>query len=221
MTLVQKEIKRITIRPNGVEKQIRPVGWKVDCVWWYKLESDANDYSWNNNNATWSWTASYSTVWWKLSANFDTSRYLTTPINVGTWPITIACLFYKTWTSWYQTVIAAPYSWNGAPVIWMCYYTSKFYIWAWNTSIDPYTYSAAVNTRHFCAIRIDSNWNIKVNLDNNTVTTHTTTSFNINSSIYIGAWAGNKFTWNIKQVAIWNKSISDDELEEYKTAIMW
>lgn len=35
MTLVQKEIKKITMRPNGTEKQIRPVAQPITTAWIY------------------------------------------------------------------------------------------------------------------------------------------------------------------------------------------
>jgi len=43
---------------------VRPV-WKpnANTVAYYPLESDGNDYSWNNHNLTWYWTPSYTTSW--------------------------------------------------------------------------------------------------------------------------------------------------------------
>lgn len=221
MTLVQTEPKKIYIRVD-----YQP--W-ANCVAWYKLENDAKDYSWNNNDATWTWTANYTTVWGEVSANFDTSRYLTTPITIWSWPITIACMFYYVPTSWgtYYTVMWWPYSRNGSsnPHLWTCIKNlsltnNVFYHWAWkyNENSESWTW-ITWNTWHFCAIRIDSNRNIKINTDT-TQTTGTTNAFTINDVVYIGAWVWNKFNWNIKQAAIWNTSISDAELEEYRTAVM-
>ena len=51
------KLKRIMMRPNGVEKQVRPKPWWpwANTVAYYPLTSDFNDASWNSRNLTNSW----------------------------------------------------------------------------------------------------------------------------------------------------------------------
>ena len=66
------KLKRIMMRPNGVEKQVRPIGWKpwANTIAYYKFDWNLNDSSGNSYNlsvAAWSityWTASW---WWKYA----------------------------------------------------------------------------------------------------------------------------------------------------------
>lgn len=59
------KLKRITIRPNGTEIQVRPTTspwWQpwANTIAYYPLTSDMNDYSGNNRNLTVeSWTITY------------------------------------------------------------------------------------------------------------------------------------------------------------------
>lgn len=77
MVLLQKEIKRITIRPNGTEKQIRPV-WTpwANTILYIPMDTDFLDHSGNNYQWDgWHWTYSIQTVngvnawywsWWYI-----------------------------------------------------------------------------------------------------------------------------------------------------------
>lgn len=60
MVLVQKEVKRIMMRPNGTEKQIRPSGWGwwqpwANCVSWYPLDDDLKDQITDTSMTAYSW----------------------------------------------------------------------------------------------------------------------------------------------------------------------
>lgn len=199
-----------------------PIDWMVA---YYLLESDANDTKadfWATGttyNASWVGASSYTTLWGKTTATFNNSDYINTGITAWSWPITIACMFYSTWTTWYRTVIGSPLSWKGSSNPHICcaqiYTDGSVYFWYGRGSTESNLQSLTMNAWHFMAIRIDSNGNAKMDLDS-TQLTATTNSFTINESIYIWAWAGNKFDWWVKCVWIWNKSLSDEELQQYK-----
>lgn len=76
MVLVQKEIKRITIRPNGTEKQIRPV-WTpwANTIAYYPLTSSStvNDMSWNGYDLTNNWWVTFGVYWWVDCASFNST----------------------------------------------------------------------------------------------------------------------------------------------------
>jgi hypothetical protein len=95
------KLKRIMMRPNGVEKQVRPTsGWKpwANTIAYYPLEINTNDYSWNSRNATQVWssvTFTTSTDGYKC-ANFtwDTNSYIRygsqwSSLQFGTTDITV------------------------------------------------------------------------------------------------------------------------------------
>lgn len=199
-----------------------PIDWMLA---YYLLESDANDSKadfWATGttyNASWVGTSSYTTLWWKTTATFNNSDYINTGITAWSWPITIACMFYSTWTDWYRTVIGSPLSWNGSSSPHICaaqiYTNGSVYFWYGRGNTENNLQSLTMNAWHFMAIRIDSNGDAKLDLDS-TQLTATTNSFTINESIYIWAWVGNKFDGWIKCVWIWNKSLSDAELQQYK-----
>lgn len=210
-----------------------PIDWMVA---YYLLEANANDSKadfWATGttyNASWVGTSSYTTLWGKTTATFNASDYINTGISVGSWPITIACMFYSTETqsnyrtetqSNYRTIIWTPIAWRSWwKHIGMCFHDiTKFFARCGSshqTESSPLTISS--NTWYFAAIRIDGSWNAIVNLDT-TTRTETSSSYNITDTIYIWAWIGNKFNGWVKCVWIWNKSLSDEELQQYKDYI--
>lgn len=193
-----------------------PTDWMLA---YYLLESDANDSKadfWATGttyNASWVGTSSYTTLWGKTTATFNNSDYINTGITCGGYPLTIACLYYCSTQSGYKTVMWAPLSWNWAPVVAICYFNSNNYLWYGGSQTNDV--SLGWQSWRFTAIRIDANGNVKMNIDD-TVLTATTTSFTINDAFYIWAWAGNKFNGWVKCVWIWNKSLTDAELQQYK-----
>ena len=108
------KVKRIMMRPNGEEKQVRPV-WKpwANTIAYYKLNWNLNDSSWNWYNWTWAnWTEKYTTLSsWIQVAEFSwwvsrvTTTFSWTPKTVSVWA-------YKSTTLW----DAYPYDWK--QIIW-------------------------------------------------------------------------------------------------------
>ena len=91
------KIKRIMMRPNGVEKQVRPdTWWKpwANTVFYFPLKSDILDYSWNNISASGGWTITYQWWAWALISNVITINYSTQPTN-----FTASCFMKNVTTS--------------------------------------------------------------------------------------------------------------------------
>lgn len=221
MVLVQKVIKKVYLGSTQVRPSSTLPNWLIA---YYPLQSDANDHkadlgaTGTTYNASWIGTAVYDTVWGKKGAKFNGTDYINTWVTCWTYPLTIACFYYNITQSSYKTVMWAPLAWNWAPDVWICYRSSYNYIWYWTSS--TWETSKQWTTWRFSAIRIDSNWSVKMNVDN-TQTTATTNSFTINEPYYIWAWLWNKYNGCIRYVWIWNRSLSDDELAEYKSYIEW
>ncbi len=210
---------------NGLTATCGVSAWFVppaSPIAYYILETDATDSSWNGKDASWVWTPSYTTVWWEASAHFAGSDYINTWVSIGSWPVTIACMYNHSTSSGYQTVFWARLAWDGGsyPYIWALFYNNGIFFKAGYYSESEWSAPTVPTWEwHFCAVRIDWSRNIKMDRDTSQVTA-TTTSYTINESINIWAWVWNKFYGNVKQLAIWDKSLTDAELEEYRVWIM-
>ena len=234
MAYERKEPKSIKLWSTDIKKvflgstQIRPTNTFANWLLaYYPLESDANDHKadlWATGttyNWTWTWTANYTTLGWKTVATFNTSNYIDTGITCGSWPLTVACMYYCTSQSGYKAIIWTPFTWSWAPAVWLFFYQNYIYAWGGNMSRSEADWFSIPNQeRHFAAIRVDENWQVDFNVDS-AKHTRTTTSFTINDVYYIWEWTSNKFNGWICRLWIWNRSLSDDELAEYKTYIEW
>lgn len=136
------KLKRIMMRPNGVEKQVRPSGWKpwANTIAYYPLETDFNDASWNsrnlaNTNATitslnwvdcayYNWNSYSIYEWTALSASDRTfSVWCYVPINNNGTLVHI---------SNYQYV-------DNTGSLWTNLYQSKVYVSDWMSNYIEYT----------------------------------------------------------------------------------
>lgn len=139
MTLVQIEpkaikiwttdIKRITIRPNGTEKQIRPAWWTPDpsrTIFYYDFEDSSNrlaDTSWNGNNATSASGIAYEQVWWQYVATLSSGGGTITinwlyGASIGTWDFTVSFWHYPVQPSSYNYPMMFGMSSNNSPYPW-------------------------------------------------------------------------------------------------------
>lgn len=118
MTLVQTEpksikiwtadIKRITMRPNGTEKQIRPAWWQpwANTIAYYKFDWNLNDSSGNGRNLSIAvGTFTYGTEsWWAkyvyMPKNSYTNNFTTMPYNSASYNISFWAKRVWSVTSW-------------------------------------------------------------------------------------------------------------------------
>jgi hypothetical protein len=160
MTLVQTElkklyiwdtpIKRVTMRPNGTEKQIRPVWRKpwANTILYLPLESDVKDYS-PNNRWTFSNSWTLGTKWWVNCWYCGTSWY----ISLWTW----AYSYLKPSTN------KATYSF-WAYLDWYNSYNGRFFEFAVQNQIYM-SFCRNGNSWQFRCVTLDSWWDKAVNLD--------------------------------------------------------
>ena len=182
------KLKRITIRPNGVEKQVRPTTspwwqpWANTIAYWelnWNGEDTKNDY-WVTTYTTtdydsvgyyWAWLPTY-TIWrkWKQCASFDWTRTLklpTLPIPSNT--ITISA--------------RVNYSAASTSANWPSIFQLKQDL-AWWTSIERNSWSVYFGIK---------NWN-------------TLDPFFVYGTWTNGTWAYN-FTWTVLSTGEWHNVI--------------
>jgi len=108
------KVKRIMMRPNGVEKQVRPDTWWqpwANTIAYYKFNWNLNDSSGNNRNLSLAagsvtyWTES----WWAKYGYFNTSTYTNnyTSMPYYSTNYTINYWYKRVWSvSWNYWIIA-------------------------------------------------------------------------------------------------------------------
>jgi hypothetical protein len=222
MVLVQKEIKRVTIRPNGTEKQIRPAipipTWNL--IAYYPLTSDAKDYSWNWNNLTQVWTITYWQTWAETSNAVNNYLYNNNILNIPTGSTSRTYVFWSYLQDLgYPVVFGSQSTWKAfmlnirANTIWQLTTRRndgsqltrqadwwKFHVMTFNGS----TWTWYVNTSQLW------NW---------TIGTNTTQNFWIFNNTWNTRNQANSF--KVWYVAIYNKILTTQEMSDYYNQTKW
>jgi hypothetical protein len=139
MTLVQKDIKRVTIRPNGTEKQIRPVAEHLPAL---------SEWNWTVDQSTTfgsRWQLSFGPDWTTISNWGVNNKYLycgtcTVPYDLSTITNT-SNIQINIWSSWGGIGKCA------RSTDWYCFITSAsstFYKYSVTT---PFTFSWATQVQ--------------------------------------------------------------------------
>ena len=154
------KLKRIMMRPNGVEKQVRPDNrWQpwVNTILYIPMENDLLDYSWNNISITVNWvslgtTGGVSAWYW---ANWEgTARYLQlgngVASHISDTPFTVSCWTNRSWeyaSGVHWTTVGMFGMYQSWPFRWTCValnpdnWWQSERLWAW--WISSYVYSLA------------------------------------------------------------------------------
>ena len=233
MSLVQTEpksikigstpIKRVTIRPNGTEKQIRPVWWQpwANTIAYYPLKEDTNDHSWNNRNLINTWVTFTGWVW-----NFDGSSYAN-----------------RSWTeqlnTWYTISLIAKSSvnntafifdmrnnneyWQGVNLITENWYFKVRQQKSSNTE-EEYNRSRDWNENHWVITWTGSVWTVYFNwtqvkqatINNSINTSNTNLALWVRYSL--NSW---KYTWTIREFIVEDKVWSAQEISDYYNQTKW
>jgi len=238
VNLVEKEIKRVTIRPNGVEKQVYPATIPQDWLLWYRpLQEDLKDISWNGNDASWfSWTGSFSATANKTGARVtrswdDSTQHIVTPVST-TWidkTLFWWICFNAIWSYWTWLITNnGNYSSNYDDTIWLRPYDNyniyaRFHwndnwlkgtgvVKVWNTPTAWVWYFWCMTCKSDGTLKFYINWN----LETNTTTTFSSTSYD--TTIY-RLWCvfktatGRHWTdWWVRHCGVYNRAISDAEV---------
>ena len=232
-----KEIKRVTIRPNGTEKQIRPVWWWTPWVntYWYYTFDDQNanqitDFSWNNRNLTWWTMPSYTIVsWTNYAGNYtNISSWAAPSVSFSTlgWIFTILVWVKPTASS--QSYVNCIYWSSGSSnhqisIIWN--YNSG-QIEYYDAGVGPAKRTAimsgvSTNTWHLVSYTYN-NWAVQAYADGvvgNSITGYTSNyakTFRLGSS---NQW--DRFKWQIWECIVENKIRTAQEESDYYNQTKW
>ena len=113
------KLKRIIIRPNGVEQQIRPTWWQpwANTLAYYPLTSTTtvSDESWNSRDLTNNWILFWTYQGVDCAYNSTAHKYLVSPTLTGTDLKTISLWTYREWTREVNSGYAAGFTyWAGS-----------------------------------------------------------------------------------------------------------
>lgn len=221
------KLKRITIRPNGVEKQIRPKWeWKpsANTIAYYPLDSTntVNDLSWNNRNLTNSW-ASFGT-YQGVDCVYGTNKmqwlsYTSSLSNVKT----VSCYAYWVWTyaDYWSTYAILWTMWSNEPILFFNkpnYYdsdsTTAFKLW-WAGTL---TWTKIVWQRFHVVAVCDTVTKLYVNgqLVAQSTATPTPWSWGLYLFRFVGTWSTvDGYKWWLSRLIIEDKAWTADEVQKY------
>lgn len=135
---------------------------------WYKLETDANDYSWNNRNASWA-NVTYWTSWNLKYAIFNgSSSYLLANNGLSSWDYTVSVRINIS-SLWTEAILVTNWSWNNMQPI---YLTPNGAVYQWyrigssssystpNWTVGINTWYNIVTVREWSTAKIYINWQL-------------------------------------------------------------
>lgn len=149
-------------------KQITPRTPWENTTAWYKLETDANDYSWNNRNASWANV----TYWTELNLKYaqfnGSSSYLLANNWLSSWDYTIS-VWIKATELKTEAILITNWSGNNMQPIYLTangnvqqtywiWSTSSYQTPAWTVSTD--TRYNIVSVREWSTAKIYVNWQL-------------------------------------------------------------
>lgn len=214
------KLKRIMIRPNGVEKQVRPSGWQpwANTIAYYPLTSISTV-----NDMKGSWVA------YDLTNNGDVTFWTYDWIDCAKfwWTQNTSCLYYNsslfTWSAeftvniWHKQLSTYSWSHNNILGVWTYLWTNWFiewvktnnshlFVWWWTNDRDTWYVMPVWTWQNI--VYTHKNWNIKVYVDG--VLKYTgTVSFTI---------------WNWKTILWWwiiSWDVSVDNMQWYLSNVIF
>lgn len=227
------KLKRIMVRPNGVEKQVRPSGWWgwqpwANTIAYYPLTSTStvNDTSWNSNTLTNNSSVTFGVNAGVDCASFNGSNYL----NI-TWLLdytqlngcTICAWFYvvqePTGNDW--KVIATDGSTSIMFAKWL--YPHQYYMeiaggtGTWVTTIGEWTLGMVSSdwTNNILALKSSN-----IDYTNNSITANRS-SLGSNFAIWAQPSGNGKMIWYVSNVIIEDKKWSVQEFLDYYNQTKW
>ena len=222
-----KEIKRVTIRPNGTEKLIRPVWWQpwANTIAYYPLTDDFNDYGWNSYNLTQN-SAQITTLNWVKCCDLNSS-YCAANFAVNTLPCTMAFRHKsKVTTNKFLAICFADSTRNwGGRWIWT-WNVDELQVRYWNptNTYSPVNYTFNTNWNLYVLTLSDAKWTLYINSDTYQLKTNLSAPSWSGSPLRIWAnevwqtWWGN---WYISQIIVENKARTAQEVSDYYNQTKW
>lgn len=231
------KLKRIMIRPNGVEKQVRPSGWWgwqpwANTIAYYPLTSETtvNDMSGNGYNLSTSWTVTYGTwLWvdsmvggsWYLSTQITTIPVSDSARTLSIWAYLPSITYNKYLTMWFYGTAMSFHSQHQ-----MCYntYDNTVTPYLWNYYDD--LFNSAINNSlpqwyniiyvyDWTAQYLYNNW-VLIAQQNIALTTGNNTLY-----IWSNASWNDKFSWNLSALIIENVAWTAQDVADYYDQTKW
>lgn len=224
------------MRPNGVEKQVRPSGWVpwANTIAYYKFEDNLNDSSGKWHNATmYSWSMSYTTwrvgKWYNVSSNWVntgvSATFFWSPFTIMFW-----IKFNSIWSvmrlcGWYSSGNFDPRyvdwaniqyeSWQG----WLQFYnySGQRTSWTWSPTAWNWYHIAIV----WWGVANDLAAYINGTQANRIRTNYDYSTYNNNIWIWFNAssyWVGT-FSWVIDEFVLEDKARTAQEISDYYNSI--
>lgn len=241
------KLKRIMMRPNGVEKQVRPTHTPRTpdasrTLFYYEFEQNLNDSSGNNRTATGNNIGYTQILWWQYAVtnNTTSSSYVKPPaiswswisdFTVSFWLYTIAPWTNKQPLIFAQNEYSAPYKWPNIffwpDIYWWVRSTNSFmFRLSWNN--QKHTNDITLNTWHH-VVFTRSSWTCKAYVDGSNVLTWTdTTTWGTTAQRYVfNSNNDNSKQWWGNIWAMWDKYIyenvwwSADDVTNYYNDTKW
>lgn len=215
-----------------------PISW---LLWYWQLQSNAKDESWNWLDWVWTWTESYETSWWYTWARFTnawnrssypykSTAYIKTPLIYKDIPISF-CMRVNMYSR-------SPWAWLMSNANWADTQTD-FWIREWTSEQTSYNWMVAAlwkwenikidsfpntNTWHLYIVTIDSSWTYKVYKDWTTVINSWSwcSAAGNNGYWYIwvrwtdSGWSWSRWiNWLMRHCAIYNRVLSVSDVQKY------
>ena len=216
------KVKRIMMRPNGIEKQVYPKTrnpW-ANTIAYYPLENDVNDHSWNWYNLT-PTNITYTTLssWLKVATfNWSSSKATTSSFSTYSWNFTTSMWFYWNNITSQLAVMrcnaASDSSWKirdihiGAP-------NRIRAIMNWG-SVETGTNAFTNNTWHHMVVTKEwSTWKLYIN---NSLKSTATVSYNTNTNmaLWYRQFGNDRYwKWYISKFILENKVRTSQEISDY------
>jgi hypothetical protein len=225
------KLKRIMMRPNGVEKQVRPKRWWkpwANTVAYYPLDSvnTVHDLSWNNYNLTNNWNVTFGVNTWVDCATFwnATPRWLVnTSANIINWQYT-----YLVWInmdmSSYAEGRARTFGWTSSFFILIGDLPNNHNMWP---QLPPTNWVTLTSWWHLvCFVWDVSSGSFTSYLDGTLVSSWTWISWSMS---WILIWAKensyshyyDRFKWNMSAVIWEDKQRTAQEVSDYYDQTKW
>jgi hypothetical protein len=228
------KLKRIMMRPNGVEKQVRPKRWQPDAsrtLLYLKFNNNLTDSS--GNWVTVTTNGGVAPTYWTInSENYaivSRSRLISTLNNFDINNMTFSCWIKKTSSElvvvsyWWgdNSWIASTWKWNGLIIDSSNRVVLFPYAWDIVTSatIQLNTWTNIIIVANSWTSYIYINWELKA-----------TASKTFSSSSYIARFLANPYTnnsinnplvWNIDELILENKVRTAQEAADYYNLTKW
>jgi hypothetical protein len=209
-----------------VEEKWKP--W-ANTVAYYTLDTDFNDYSWNNRSLTNSW-ATITSLSWVDCAYYNGSSYsqysgYTLWNTARTINVRVKC----TWWGYQWLVHIAKYDWTYGGSLWIKFNNWNTNVWPWdwtNASAETVTANVSAWNWHNVVVTQETT-TTKLYVDGTLI--WTITSYPTQSSIPDG-WAlwskfssshSEKLTWYLSKVILEDKVRTAQEISDYYNLTKW